>query len=586
MYPRIMMWFNMRRNHVGQGTISVPSPFDGDASVPYWYDKIAAAAQQLAHIGITDVLFPGSLMTQSGQFPTADGYGVFDDYDIGSKGKPTRYGDAARLRRAIAICHANGMAVHLDHVMHQRSGGKNGVYRYDSATQKGMGRFPKDPGCFRAAGRPIPPFVPVDPVPSPADDFPFGDELCPINSVPAGYVRNGLLDAGDWLFRTTGADGARLDDMKGINVGFVRDFMLGAGGRCMSSKFFFGEYASGNRNDTNWWVSEVRNRASAIDFDFHYNMAQPMCNNAGSGNFYMGSLAGRGMIGNNPMHAIPFVESMDSDTNGFATVIFNKILGYALMLMGEGLPQIYCRDYLADVDCYGLYPAINNLCWIHQTLAHGWTIPRYRSHRVYVFERSGPPGLIAALNNDVWDTNWKTVTVQTLWPAGTRVHDYTGHNNAISTVDNHGQITIGIPPGADGHGYGAWAPDGFYEPVQLVPPRRTEQHFDGADDLDIPPLTTIALRIGRIWCQHDTAIELRMMNTRGNEADFHTMLRVIGPDGKTVGDPTTNYYNRHSNMTGWHTLEATGQDFSTTTRMPFRLIASYQAPQRLERSEF
>lgn len=166
-------------------------------------------------------------------------------------------------------------------------------------------------------------------MPSPPDDYAFGDQLCPVNAHPYHYVWDGLIAASDWLFRTSDADGARLDDMKGMNVGFMKSYMNSG---AMKKKWFFGEYASGNRNDTNWWVDQVRGRASALDFDFHYNMVMPMCMDAGSGNFFMGHLAGRGMIGNNPMKAVPFVESMDSDTNGFATVIFNKTLGYAFCL--------------------------------------------------------------------------------------------------------------------------------------------------------------------------------------------------------------------------------------------------------------
>ena len=132
MRPRTLMWLNYRR----AWNISVPSPFDGDASIPYWYDRIASIAHELAGIGITDVLFPQPCKTNAGQFRGADGYGKWDDYDIGSKntvqfgGTFTRFGNAEKLRRAIAICRANGLDVHIDHVMHQLNGGRGGVYRY------------------------------------------------------------------------------------------------------------------------------------------------------------------------------------------------------------------------------------------------------------------------------------------------------------------------------------------------------------------------------------------------------------------------------------------------------------------------
>ena len=169
-------------------------------TVPWWYDRISEMARDWASHGVTDVLFPNPLKTNAGAFKGADGYGPYDDYDVGSKvtsqfgGQPTRLGPAEQLRRAIAICRANGLDVFIDHVMHQRMGGHNGVYRYSSATGKDNGRFPKDPPCFRGN----PPRVPQDPVPDVPDDFAFGDELCPINAIPHDYVAQGLIAAGDW----------------------------------------------------------------------------------------------------------------------------------------------------------------------------------------------------------------------------------------------------------------------------------------------------------------------------------------------------------------------------------------------------
>ena len=322
--PRVLMWMNYRRNHVNQGNLSVPSPYDGDPTVPYWYDKIAGMAESLAKCGFTDVLFPNPVMNSGGQAATMDGYSPYNDYDIGDSA-PTRFGDAEQLRRTVAIFHANGINVHLDIILHQRMGGVNGVYHYVASGGKTAGRFPKAPGCFRATGtRTIPPFVAEDPVPDVPDDYAFGDELCPINAVPKYYVWNGLIASNEWLFRATDADGARLDDMKGINIGFMKAFMTTGE---MKGKFFFGEYASGNPDDTNWWVGQVDGLASAIDFGFHYNWAQPMCMNAGAGTFYMGSLGDwwNAMIGSNPMKAVPFVEFMDSDTDGFATIVSNKV---------------------------------------------------------------------------------------------------------------------------------------------------------------------------------------------------------------------------------------------------------------------
>ena len=119
-----------------QGKVTVPAPIDATTPhVPWWYDYIAAKAHELAQAGFSAILYPPVSKTQSGHWPTGDGYGVFDQYDIGWKNqvgaRETRFGDRERLQRSIAIAHACGLEVYLDVVMHQQSGsnGGDGVYQ-------------------------------------------------------------------------------------------------------------------------------------------------------------------------------------------------------------------------------------------------------------------------------------------------------------------------------------------------------------------------------------------------------------------------------------------------------------------------
>lgn len=580
---RVIMWANYRR---GVG-LSVPSPRDGDPSVLWWYDQIASLASQWALIGITDVLFPSPLKTNAGAFPGADGYMPFDDYDVGSKdtkqfgGIATRFGTEDQLRRAVAICHANGLNVLVDYVPHQRGGAPNGEYRYlgsDGHSQNG--RFSKHPGCFRGP----PPRVPEDPVPAPRDDFMFGDELCPINSRPRRYVWDGLVAASDWLFRTIDADGARLDDMKGMAIPFINALMSSG---AMAGRWFVGEYASGNRNDTCWWVDQVSGKASAFDFDFHYNMVQPMCNDAGKGTFFMGSLAGRGMIGVAPAKAVPFVESMDSDTDGFGAVVENKELGYALMLCGEGLPAIFVKDYLEDSGCYGLHAPISNLTWIHQTLANGPTLPRLTDHaKVYVFERTGPPGLLVALNNDVWDSNWKTVTVDTNFGANTQIHDYTGHNRQDCWTDHAGRATFGVPPGADGRGYGCWSGVGHSDTLAATA-RSTTQVFFGAVDLSIPPAKNGPQTVGRVWAGRGSQVTVSITADRHGWTDATVIVASVVDEAGTTSATSqlghTGGSTKHPAPThaeGWHTLRLRSEGLPDGGS-PFELSVTYHAPRDL-----
>src|SRR5207302_628438 len=109
----------------------------GDATTPWWWDHLAAQASSLRLSGFTAVLLPPVLKTSAGAFQGADGYGPFDDYDIGGKDQffsvRTRFGSREQLQRCVAVMRANGLDVYLDTVPHHRNGGESYVYRYRGA---------------------------------------------------------------------------------------------------------------------------------------------------------------------------------------------------------------------------------------------------------------------------------------------------------------------------------------------------------------------------------------------------------------------------------------------------------------------
>jgi alpha-amylase len=458
-------------------------------------------------------------------------------------------------------------------------GGRGAVYRYPSSTGKDNGRFPKDPKCFRITeynklG------VPEDPVPSPPDDFPFGDQLCPINAIPKDYVKNGLIDWGDWLFSTIDADGARLDDMKGMNVGFMKEWMTS---KAMKGKFFVGEYASGDGNSLAWYLGQADNLMSLADFDAHYNVYRDMCE-AGGGNFQMSWLPGRGFYHRSPFKAVPFVESMDSDTSGFASIVNNKTLAYAAMLCSEGLPCIYIRDYLREPDCYSLQPYIDNLIWIANKLANGPTTTRYTDAKVWIFERTGQPGLICCLNNDFFNPEWKFVNVQTNFGPNVQLHDYTGHNANDTWTDWQGRATFAIPPGANGFGYCCWSRAGVYEPADTRPSRYTTQVFYGAADLDISPaMNNREIIIGRVWCAAKSKVAATVTADVTQWADTSNIRWQIRDSNSTIAGNVIDRTNKQSSdegqteEEGWHTLAVTG-NLLPTTGSPFEFSVTYMAP--------
>ena len=107
----------------------------------------------------------------------------------------------------------------------------------------------------------------------------------------------------------------------------------------MTGRFAVGEYFDGDASALHWWVwnSGMNGRCAAFDFTLHWTI-QAMCNNSSS--WFMGGLQNAGYIAIDPLNAVTFVDNPDTDLSFGENVIWNKILGYALILTAEGYPAV------------------------------------------------------------------------------------------------------------------------------------------------------------------------------------------------------------------------------------------------------
>jgi alpha-amylase len=294
----------------------------------------------------------------------------------------------------------------------------------------------------------------------------------------------------------------------------------------------------------------------------------------------------------NPMKAVTFVSSLDSETDGWATIVNNKTLSLALMLGMMGLPIVYIKDWLPkSVNGYALDEEINNLVWCSRNLANGGVDIVYSDARTYVFQRTGPPGALIALNNDIWNPRWTTVTCRTRHSPGTVMHDYTGKNSEDSTVDSNGNLTFGIPPAANGKGYGFWAPAGLGGPIAF-PKLSCTQSFFGADDLDIGPATNGTITVGRVWIDAHSPIESELaIDTSGWAPGTGSVaFQIHDPLGNarghgtvTVGDATARA-SSSTEVRGWHSITLTSSGLPLRGA-PFTFKIEYTASQTIARGE-
>ncbi|MBB5470998.1 alpha-amylase [Paraburkholderia sp. CI2] len=572
--------------------VTVPAP-STDSGAPWLWDYLAGMASDLRSVGFTALQLPPASKAQGGAEPGCDGYGVFDPRDLGSKPQqgstPTRYGTVDALRRMIACCHSVGIDVYLDVVLHQLIGenGGPGVFRYAGADGHSLnGRGPMQPGCFRGGTGnqdPIPPFRPEDAVPVPADDFPFGREKVYQNCVPLDYTLHDAIDFGDWLFRTTDADGMRFDDVKGTWAPFVSQFMRS---KSMASKFAYAEYFDGNPAALNDWVTQspMLSRSLVTDFTLHWAL-QAACD---SGN--VTALNGAGYASWNPYLSCTFVDNPDTDTSPGEQIVSNKLLAYAFILTTEGYPFVYGKDYFGEdvwPGAYGLKPWIDNLIWIHENLASGNTVTQHIDGNVIVLNRTGHPGLLTALNFD--SVNEHSITCETGFGPHVRLHDYTGKHEDIWT-DGQGRASFLIPSNADrsGKSYLCFSLPGYgaaFEPRL----RATSQTFFGADDLDLPALRSGTGSVARVYASLGSPISVLLEPngtawTRGASA----LLEIAGPDKRVIGRKTTVYGDAPAPLelttgtAGWHTVTLSGSGFAGP--MPYELTVTYNGAQRLEES--
>jgi galactose oxidase len=561
---------------------AVPSPADGDAAQLWWWDQLATQANEFREAGFTAIWLPPVLKTASGDNSGADGYGPFDDYDIGSRHQkgstPTRFGTREQLQRCVAILRANGLDVYLDMVEHHRSGDTRPfVFRYPGANGTGdNGRFPKNPSNFI-------PQVPRDPNLGgpPADDFPFGREFAPINALPPHYVFDNLIDAADWLTRALDTQGYRIDDVKGLSTDFLRPFLES---KSMAGKFAVGEFFDGNRILVNGWIFNpmgMNGRSSAFDFPMKF-VLNAMCNNPGR--FNMSDLDHVGLAGISPLSAVTFVENHDTDLNSGENIVFNKILGYAYILTSEGYPCVYYRDYSTGPDGYGLKPKIDNLIWIHEKLAAGPTQQRWKDFNVFAYERLGASHLLVGLNNDPGGP--RTITVATGFGPNVIIHDYTGH--AADTVTNgNGNATITIPQNINGLGYVCYSRGGQRSGFDITP-RPVTQNFEGAADLDIlPALSAKPVQASRIWCAANSPVRavLKPVTTAWTNATSIS-LELLAPDGSVLAQQAVSLqtspstaFETTTRAEGFHTFRLTSSNTPPPNPDPaFTLSATYTAP--------
>lgn len=409
------------------------------------------------------------------------------------------------------------------------------------------------------------------------------------------YMRTNARNWLIWLKKQTGFDGVRLDAAKHFPWWATQDFLWNLkynagwanGGANM---FAVGEYV-GSASEMDTWINNVRTSNGGTEDlvgTFDFSLRQELKNMVSAGGSYnIGTLPNAQQ--SNRYRTVPFVNNHDTfrpikDANGnyIGWDTGNELGGghidpfdarlsaaYAVACAVDGSPQVFFED-LFDIGGtskrYTHLPtnttdlpvrdAIMNIIWCHQKLNFktGAYKVRWQAADLLIIERSAK-AIIGV--NDSWST-WQSATIQTDFPPGTQLHDYSGANSSDIWVDGSGRVTIWVPP-CDGsnvrRGYTIWGPAGIsggFNPAE----RTTTQEWEMANDLGDShasslqqggalPANSAALRTaGRIFSEANKTITAYLYPTNTTKNLTMNLYNNAGSIVKTVsgtGNLTLTY---------------------------------------------
>ena len=320
-----------------------------------------------------------------------------------------------------------------------------------------------------------------------------------------------------WYKKQMGWEGVRIDAIKHFPTYVVEDFLWnlqhGNGwANGTDDMFAVGEWVGG-ASELDQWCADVQNRAGTFDFSLRNALTGIV---QGNGGFDLGSVPNYQQ--SNRQRTVPFVNNHDTfrpilDNNGnYNGWNLGSQLGphiepndprlsvvYAITFAVDGAPMVYFED-LFDIGYNGnrynhnpvdstelpMRSDIVNIIWCHQNLyfKDGAYLVRWQENDALVIERDSK-ALIAV--NDHW-SNWKSLNgVQTNWPDGTVLKDYSQANTSTAIVYGGGKVDISVPP-CDGsanngrRGYCIWAPDGA-QTTYVNTSESITQEWEMADDL-------------------------------------------------------------------------------------------------------
>jgi alpha-amylase len=444
------------------------------------------------------------------------------------------------------------------------------------------------------------------------------------------YMRNGMRNWLIWYKKQVGFDGLRLDAVKHFPAYVSEDVlwnlqygaMWASGGAEM---FAVGEWVGGT-SQLDAWADAVQNRAGTFDFNLRFALSAMV---SGNGNYDLSQIPSQQQL--NRQRTVPFVNNHDTfrpqlsaqgNYTGWNTGSElsphiepndgRNSAAHAIALSLDGAPQIFFEDLFNigyngnrfghqpnNVNALPLDSDIENLLWCHQNLhfKDGAYFVRWQAPDALVIER-GAKALIGITDN--W-TQWQNlVGVQTNWPDGTILFDYSGANSNTATVYGGGKVDISIPP-CDGsanlgrRGYCVWAPVGIDTNYQR-PAKNVIQEWEMNDDLGdrhqnslqqggkLPNNSLECRVVGRIYAKAGEEVQIEWYPSATNLALTLVLLDKDCIPIDSITQTGNGVFSFIPAVNGWYTIRLRN---ATATQLGQHcwVKAIYQAPAVVQTNE-
>lgn len=369
----------------------------------HWYyngelwNEFAENAEYLKSLGITAAWLPPATKCNLG--PEGRGYDIYDPYDLGEfnqkGGIATRYGTKEEYIKAIEKAHEHGIAVYADIVLNHRMGAdeteKIQVHQVDEedrnkiisdtfevmaqtkftfpARQGKYSDFIWDHQCFSGIdivqkdGKELTGIFKIhneygtewtDDVSHQLGNYDYlmGADIEYRNPHVVQEMKNWIK----WYLETTKADGVRLDALKHLSSGFLKEWITFIKTELNPDCYILGEFWKDDVKKINHFLDKMDDLISCFDAPLHYNFFK--ASEEGK-NYDLRCILKETLLEQKPLFSVSFVENHDTQKlQALESTVLDwfKPIAYAIILLSKDAypcifyPDLFGAEYTDLVD--------------------------------------------------------------------------------------------------------------------------------------------------------------------------------------------------------------------------------------------